>query len=174
MIDHERNYDMKTYVKILTVMLAVLMLCSLTACGGGEPEETLETQRVPEWSLNVNGKELYVGMEMPEDLGEPTSYFEAASCAIQGLDKDYTYGSILVKTEDDGKTERIVGLTILDDGAATNMGATIGSTRDKVVGLHGTPSNESETALTYTAGEGVIVKFLLRDGTVTSITYTVQ
>ena len=111
---------------------------------------------------------------MPKDLGEPTSYFEAASCAIQGLDKDYTYGSILVKTEDDGKTERIVGLTILDDGAATNMGATIGSTRDKVVGLHGTPSNESETALTYTAGEGVIAKFLLRDGTVTSITYTVQ
>ena len=111
---------MKKYVKTVTAMLAVLMLMiSMFACGSGEAEVTHETQRVEEWSLNVNGKELYVGMDMPKDLGEPTSYFEAASCAIQGLDKDYTYGSILVKTEDDGKTERIVGLTILDDGAAT-------------------------------------------------------
>ena len=115
-----------------------------------------------------------VFMNMPKDLGEPTAYFEAASCAIQGLDKDYTYGSILVKTEDDGKTERIVGLTILDDGAATNMGVTIGDSRDKVVGVHGAPSNESETALVYSAGEGVIAKFLLRDGSVTSIVYTIQ
>ena len=98
---------MKKLLLILALVLSFsLFLFSLTACGGGEPEETLETQRVPEWSLNVNGKELYVGMEMPKDLGEPTSYFEAASCAIQGLDKDYTYGSILVKTEDDGKTEQ--------------------------------------------------------------------
>ena len=165
---------MKTYQKILSAILAVLMLCALTACGGGEVEQTQETQRVTEWSLNVNGSELFVGMDMPKDLGEPTAYFEAASCAIQGLDKDYTYGSILVKTEDDGKTERIVGLTILDDGAATTMGATIGDSRDKVIGAHGTPSSESETALTYSAGEGVIVKFLLRDGSVTSIVYTVQ
>ena len=165
---------MKTYLKILSLILSLMMLCTLIACGAEKVEETQETQRVPEWSLNVNGKELYVGMDMPKDLGEPTAYFEAASCAIQGLDKDYTYGSILVKTEDDGKKERIVGLTILDDGAATNMGVTIGSTRDDVVGAHGTPSNESETALTYAAGEGVIAKFLLRDGTVTSITYTVQ
>ena len=164
---------MKTYQRILSVILAVLMLCVVTACGT-EPVEPQETQRVPEWSLNVNGNELYVGMNMPKDLGEPTAYFEAASCAIQGLDKDYTYGSILVKTEDDGKTERIVGLTILDDGAATNMGATIGDSRDKVVGVHGTPSSESETALTYHAGDGVVAKFLLRDGVVTSIVYTVQ
>ncbi|MBQ7320804.1 MAG: hypothetical protein IJW99_01780 [Clostridia bacterium] len=164
---------MKKYVKTVTAMLAVLMLMtSMFACGSGEAEVTHETQRVEEWSLNVNGKELYVGMDMPKDLGEPTSYFEAASCAIQGLDKDYTYGSILVKTEDDGKTERIVGLTILDDGAATTMGVTIGDSRDKVVGAHSTPKSESETALVYAAGVGVIAKFLLRDGVVTSITYT--
>lgn len=164
---------MKTYMKILAAVLAIMMLMtSLIACGNGEAGETQETKRVEEWSLNVNAKELYVGMDMPKDLGEPTSYFEAASCAVQGLDKDYTYGSILVKTEDDGKTERIVGLTILDDGAATTMGVTIGDSRDKVVGAHGTPKSESDTALIYSAGSGVIAKFLLRDGAVTSITYT--
>ena len=166
---------MKTYMRILAVVLAVLMMTSLTACGSGEPsgtEEPQETKRVEEWSMNVNGQELYVGMNMPKDLGEPTAYFEAASCAIQGLDKDYTYGSILVKTEDDGKTERIVGLTILDDGAATTMGVTIGDSRDKVVGAHGTPVSESETAITYSDSSGAIFKFLLRDGAVTSITYT--
>ena len=165
---------MKRYMKTFAAILAVMMLMtSLIACGGGEPEATQETQRVTEWALHVNGKELFVGMDMPGDLGEPTAYFEAASCAIQGLDKDYTYGSILVKTEDDGKSERIVGLTILDDGAATSMGVTIGDGRDKVVGAHGTPKSESDTALIYSAGEGVIAKFLLRDGTVTSISYTI-
>ena len=164
---------MKTYMKILAAVLAAMMLMtSLIACGSGESEETQETQRVEEWSLNVNGKELYVGMDMPKDLGEPTSYFEAASCAIQGLDKDYTYGSILVKTEDDGKTERIIGLTILDDGAATAMGVTIGDSRDKVIGAHGTPISESDTAITYGDSSGALFKFLLRDGAVTSITYT--
>lgn len=166
---------MKTYVKMLAIVLAAMMLTlSAVACGNEEPGEPMETQRVEEWSLNVNGIELYVDMDMPENLGEPTSYFEAASCAVQGLDKDYTYGSILVKTEDDGKTERIVGLTILDDGAATTMGVTIGDSRDKVIGAHGTPKSESETSLIYAAGEGVIAKFLLRDGVVTSITYTVE
>ena len=165
--------NMKTYLKIVAAVLALMMLMtSLVACTGGEPEVTEETRRVTEWSLNVNGKELFVGMDMSKDLGEPTAYFEAASCAIQGLDKDYTYGSILVKTEDDGKSERIVGLTILDDGAATAMGVTIGDGRDKVVGAHGIPKSESETSLIYAAGEGVIAKFLLRDGTVTSIAYT--
>lgn len=165
---------MKTYVKVLFALLAMLMMVSMAACGSEEPGESLETQRVPEWSMNVNGKELYVGMDMPKDLGEPNNYFESASCAIQGLDKDYTYGSILVKTEDDGKTERIVGLTILDDGAATNMGVTIGDSRDKVIDAHSTPKSETETAIIYAAGEGVIAKFLLREGVVTSITYTVE
>ena len=165
---------MKTYLRILAVALAMLMTISLIACGSEEPGEPPETQRVTEWSLNINGVELSVGMNMPKDLGEPTNYFESASCAIQGLDKDYTYGSILVKTEDDGKTERIVGLTILDDGAATNSGVTIGDSRDKVIGAHGTPKSESETALVYAAGEGAVAKFLLRDNAVISITYTVE
>ena len=165
---------MKTYVKVLAALMAMLMMISLASCGSEVSEEPQETQRVEEWSMNVNGVELYVGMDMPENLGEPNNYFESASCAIQGLDKDYTYGSILVRTEDDGKTERIVALTILDDGAATTLGVTIGDSRDKVVGAHSTPKSETETALIYAAGEGVIAKFLLRDGVVTSITYTVE
>ena len=165
---------MKTYVKVLAALLAMLMMVSMVACGSEVSEEPQETQRVPEWSLNVNGVELYVGMDMPENLGEPNNYVESASCAIQGLDKDYTYGSILVRSEDDGKTERIVALTILDDGAATNMGVTIGDSRDKVIGAHSTPKSETESAIVYAAGEGVIAKFLLRDGVVTSITYTVE
>ena len=165
---------MKTYVKVMAALMAMLMMISLASCGSEVSEEPQETQRVEEWSMNVNGVELYVGMNMPKDLGEPSNYFESVSCAIQGLDKDYTYGSILVRTEDDGKTERIVALTILDDGAATTLGVTIGDSRDKVVGAHSTPKSETETALIYAAGEGVIAKFLLRDGVVTSITYTVE
>ena len=165
---------MKTYLRILAVALAMLLTIPMIACGSEEPGEPLETQRVTEWSLNINGVELSVGMNMPKDLGEPTNYFESASCAIQGLDKDYTYGSILVKTEDDGKTERIVGLTILDDGAATTGGVTIGDSRDKVIGAHGTPKSESDTALIYAAGDGAVAKFLLRDNAVISITYTVE
>ncbi len=161
---------MKTYQKILAVLLATLMLLALAACGGAD---TLDTSGATDWTLTVNGKTLQVGMDMPKDLGEPTSYFESASCAIEGLDKDYTYGSILVRSEDDGKNERIVRMTILDDGATTVKGATIGSSRDAVIAAHGQPTSESATALTYEAGAGSTVKFLLRDGTVTSIVYAI-
>ena len=51
---------MKTFAAILAVMM---LMTSLIACGGGEPEATQETQRVTEWALHVNGKELFVGMD---------------------------------------------------------------------------------------------------------------
>lgn len=165
-----------TYIKyIATAALAALLAASLMSCGSDDlNEETQQTVQVhnASYTLTVNGQELQPGIEMPENLGEPTSYFEAASCAIEGFDKSYTYGSILVTTEDDGKTERITGMTILDDGAATRNGVTIGDSKDKVLSVYGATGNSTETSLSYTYGS-VTVKFLLRDGSVTSITYSI-
>ena len=167
-----------TYIKyIATAALAALLAATLISCGSGDKGtegETQETQQIHNaaYTLNINGQELQPGIEMPDNLGEPTSYFEAPSCAIEGLDKNYTYGSILVITEDDGKTERITTMTILDDGAATRNGITIGDSKDKVLSIYGATSKATETSLTYTF-DTVTVKFLLRDGCVTSITYSI-
>lgn len=165
-----------TYFKyIATAALVALLAISLISCGNDTPsEETQQTVLVQSaaYTLTVNGQELHPGMEMPENLGEPTSYFEAPSCAIEGLDKNYTYGSILIITEDDGKTERIVNMVIQDDGASTRNGVTIGDSKDKVLSVYGATTNSTDTSLTYTYGS-VTVKFLLRDGSVTSITYSI-
>lgn len=161
-----------TYIKMLA---AALLSVVLVSCGSAEekPQQTEETRQIENaaYTLNVNGRELYPGMNMPEGLGEPTAYYEAPSCAIEGMDKNYTYGSILVITEDDGKTERINSMAILDDGAATRNGVTIGDTRDKVLSVYGTPTLDSDNMLAFTFHDAVEVKFTLRDGCVTYIVY---
>lgn len=169
-----------TYKKFAaSILAAVLLAAACVSCGNdGDDDKAQQTQQGSvqtqsgSYTLDVNGTAIYPGMQMPATLGEPTSYFEAASCAIEGLDKSYTYGSILVTTEDDGKTERIVGMTILDDGAATREGVTIGDSKDKVLSVYGVSFRDTETSLTYVYGN-VALKFLLRDGTVTSITYSI-
>ena len=61
-------------------------------------------------------------------------------------------------------------MAILDDGAATEEGLTIGDTAEKAKSLYGTPTEETGTALRY-AKDGMVLKILLRDGSVTSIVY---
>ncbi len=51
--------------------------------------------------------------EVLSALGEPQSYFEAASCAFEGLDKTYTYDAVEIITYPDGDLDRISYVRIL-------------------------------------------------------------
>ena len=68
------------------------------------PNKTTEPKG---YVFDYNG--VKVGMDMEAApiiaaLGEPSSYFEAPSCAFEGLDKNYNYGSFEIDTyEQDGK-----------------------------------------------------------------------
>ena len=57
-----------------------------------------------------------------EGLGEPVSYFEAASCAFEGLDKMYTYNGFELDTYPKGEKDYVSTVILKDDTVLTPEG----------------------------------------------------
>ena len=108
--------------------------------------------------------------EVLEALGEPLSYFEAASCAFDGLDKTYTYAGFQILTRPDGDKDYINSIILTDDSVTTPEGVYIGVTEADVTAKYGTPAQKTDTLLSYTDG-GTALNFILKNGTVISIEY---
>lgn len=119
----------------------------------------------------------YQGCELPMNadfapllayLGEPASYFEAESCAFDGLDKTYTYDAVEIVTYPDGDLDRISYVRILSDAVSTPEGITIGSTAEEVAAAYGEGSGNQYD---YEDGD-CILSVILQDGKAVSVEYT--
>ena len=119
----------------------------------------------------------YQGCELPMNtdfapllayLGEPASYFEAESCAFEGLDKTYTYDAVEIITYPDGDLDRISYVRILNDAVSTPEGITVGSTAEEVAAAYGEGSGNQYD---YEDGD-CLLSFILKDGKVVSVEYT--
>ena len=102
-------------------------------------------------------------------LGEPLSYFEAASCAFEGLDKTYTYAGFTVMTRPDGNKDYINAIFLTDDSLTTAKGIYIGSSADDVIAAYGETS-KTDTLISYTDGNTTL-NFILKESKVISIEY---
>lgn len=150
-----------------TFVLLLVFPMILTSCNDGTGEED------DKFSFVYNDVKIIPGDDMAPilaTLGEPTKYYEAASCAFNGLDKMYTWGSVQINTYPDGDKDRVLSIILLDDANLTPEGVTIGSGREAVIAAYGNNYEGGETALTYSKG-GTELKFLMRDGCVTSVQY---
>ena len=105
-----------------------------------------------------------------EQLGEPNSYFEAASCAFEGLDKIYTYASFEIETYPQDTADCIKSIVLKDDTVSTVEGVSIGDSEDKVRETYGVPSEESTGRLVYQKEKTNLV-FVVNSGVVISIEY---
>lgn len=105
-----------------------------------------------------------------EGLGEPASYFEAASCAFEGLDKTYTYGSFEIMTYPQGDQDLVSKIILKDDTVSTAEKITIGSSREAVTEAYGTDYSEQGSMLVYQK-DGMRLCILVEDDAVTSIQY---
>lgn len=105
-----------------------------------------------------------------EALGEPDSYFEAASCAFEGLDKTYTYSGFEVDTYPAGDEDRISAVIIKDDSVATAEGVRIGDSLEKLQEAYGSESSKEGGLLVY-AKDGMELCFILQDDAIVSIEY---
>lgn len=105
-----------------------------------------------------------------EALGEPADYYEAASCAFEGLDKIYTYGSFVIETYPQGDKDLVSVIRLTDDAVSTPENIYIGSTRDDVTRVYGTDYTEQGSMLVYTK-DGMKLSILVENDTVTSIQY---
>jgi hypothetical protein len=103
-------------------------------------------------------------------LGEPRSYFEAASCAFEGLDKMYNYGGFTVNTYPQGDDEFVSSVILNDDTVATPEGVRIGSSFEDMERAYG-PAEASASGQIIYRKDGMKLGFILRDEMIVAIEY---
>ena len=176
--------------KIVLGLAVALSLVCLAGCGGEKktingdvqtPGQTQESKETESQQANRKGYVFKSGSAVididgdmapvAEALGEPVSYFEAASCAFEGLDKTYTYAGFVVETYPKNDKDLVSSIVIKDDSVKTPEGVTVGSTRDEMIAAYGENYAEEAGMLVY-AKDGMKLMFLLKNDMVSSIQYT--
>lgn len=156
---------------------------------GGENAQSEETGNVQEsqkedavednggnsrgYTFTFNG----VAVEMDADaapvigkLGEPVSYFEAQSCAFEGLDKIYTYNGFEIDTYPVKDTDCISAVIFKDDSVMTAEGVGIGDTKEKLEQVYGNEGTREDGMLVY-GKDGMKLCFILKDDEIISVEY---
>lgn len=173
--------------KIIAVLLSIIMLCALTACGepAGQPEHTTSAPAVdttaavesttepaaettaatePEeagFVFTFGGVELTPGQPFDAaSLPAAESVYQVPSCAIEGTDNVYNYGTIEVTAFDDGTGEVIYSVYIVDANTPTNEGLYIGDTLAQVTGIYGDDGVQENGQITYRKGDTLLVIIL--------------
>lgn len=168
--------------KIVSLILVLTLALALAACGG-EPAETTAPKAdnpsepavtdEPGYTFNVSGIDIMMhasAAPVLEALGQPKSYTEEASCAFEGLDKTYFYGSFYLTTYPLGEEDHIFSLWLVDDSLPTPEGIYIGSTQAEVEAAYGTEGFNGTNAYVMTKGSSKLT--IILDGTtVSSIQY---
>jgi len=171
--------------KLIPMLLALMLLAGLTACGGApntdspkttDPVKTQEEVTEPQtegkvYSFTLADFQLIPGADFdPADLPEAESVFEVPSCAIEGTDDLYDYGTVEVTAFNDGNKEIIYSVYIKDANTPTDEGLYIGDTLEQVDTIYGTDREENGNELVYAAGKTLLV-IIVENDTVTSIEY---
>lgn len=104
-----------------------------------------------------------------QSLGEPVSYFEAASCAFEGLDKIYTYSSFEIDTYPLQDRDLVSAVILKDDSVTTAEGVCIGDSLEKLLEVYGDGAQEGGM-LVYEK-DGMKLCFILQDDSIISIEY---
>lgn len=116
-----------------------------------------------------------VGMDVDaapivEKLGEPVSYFEAASCAFEGLDKMYTYNGFELDTYPVGDKDYVSSVILKDDSVSTAEGICIGDSIEKLKQAYDGEGEESGGMLVYSK-DGMKLCFIMQGEFIISIEY---
>lgn len=154
--------------RINAFLLAAVMLLSLVGCGSVDPKPKEEN-----FSFTYNGTKITLGAEavpLLDALGEPRSYTEEPSCAFDGMDKTYYYGSFYLSTYPLDGTEYVYNLWFADDGVATDEGIRIGSSQSQVEDAYGKECFNGTNSFVRTKGQSRQV-ILLEEETVGSVRY---
>lgn len=168
-------------------ILLIILLILLTGCNNAaEPvsgtnagEETPagsiaeDEPKVNDYSFEYNGVAIHMGepaVPVVEALGEPLSYFEAASCVFLGLDKIYSYNGFELYTFPKDEADYISSVSLKDDSVSTLKGICLGMKLEKVIEKYGDGYAQELGQYTYTMDKSAL-SFLIEDGEVTAITY---
>lgn len=182
--------------KFITVLMMAGVLC-LTACGSkekviegdsqgsqsssGQSEDGKDTQKEEGaattgkggYTFTYNGTTIAMDVDagpVLEKLGEPVSYYEAASCAFEGLDKMYTFSGFEVDTYPTDDKDFVSSVILKDDSVSTEEGVCIGDSREKIQEAYGDASKDDGGLMEYEK-DGMKLCFILQEDAVASIEY---
>lgn len=185
--------------KMFAVLLAMLMLLGLCACGNTDkPQETTapvasdapatEPSATEEGELDggfdigvvpvepfvftFNGVTLIPGTVYDAAaLPEPTSVYQVPSCAIEGTDNVYNFNdAVEITAFNDGSQEIIYSIAIFDPNVCTDEGLYLGDDMARVIELYGEDYTENGTAMVYTKGNTELT-IILQNGFVVDMEF---
>lgn len=161
--------------KLFLALMAVLMMSFVLAGCSGEPTEDNDSGK-DEAGYEFASKGVKIQMLAEAEavlaaLGEENTYFEAESCAYQGMDKIYTYSGFEVRTNEIDSKDFVTSVLLIDDTVATPEGVSLFMTKEDMVGAYGEDYTEEMGLCTYTKGK-TNLSFLFEGDEIISIEYT--
>lgn len=183
--------------KLICILLSLCLLLAMTACGGNETpadDQSVQTgnnndapvadntqddpaaQDSPAeagFVFNYNGTDIIMNApaaDIVAALGEPKSYTEEASCAFEGLDKTYYYGSFYLQTYPMEDADYVYCMWLVDDSVSTPEGIYIGAPEAQVEAAYGADSYNGTNAYMVTKGDSKLT-VIIENGVVSSIQY---
>lgn len=182
-----RNKKGELHMKKLSILLVLLLL---VGCSDAEPtstdNQTVEvdndkTQTKDKTKQNdesgfefeSNGVTIAINQEaktVVEKLGDSLDYFEAPSCAFDGMDKIYTYNGFELHTYEVDGVDYVLSVIFLDDSVTTKEGVYLFSSLDDVLEVYGENYTENQGLYTYEKGDTTL-SFLIENDEVVSIEY---
>ncbi|MBR0091332.1 MAG: hypothetical protein IJP92_06515 [Lachnospiraceae bacterium] len=179
--------------KMIAIIVAAAL--ALTACGGGDSGTAQSTAAVTTQeqsggaqaaaddgylffprgvAVSANNAPIRMDMKMEElltVLGEPNSYFEAPSCAFDGVDKTYTYPNFVIDTYPVDGVDLVSRVFLSNDLVETSEGLAIGQTKQNMIDIYGSEYEENGTECIYTNGN-MKLRVIVEEDRVKTITYT--
>lgn len=124
-----------------------------------------------EFTFFAEGTELIPGTQFdPGMLPEADSIYQVPSCAIVGTDNVYNYGTFELTAFDDGESEVIYSILLLDPNITTSEGLALGDSVSRASELYGEDYTQEGTARIY-AAENTLLCVIVQADCVVSIEY---
>lgn len=173
--------------KLIAMLLALIVLGSLAACGTtpntdapattkpaeteGSATATKPQEKAEGFTFTLADVKLVPGADFdPTELPEAASVYEVPSCAIEGTDNLYNYDTVEITAFNDGNGEIIYSIYIVDANTSTDEGLYIGDDLEQVNAIYGTERTENDNELTYQKGDTLLI-LIVENNIVTSIEY---
>lgn len=172
---------MKKRVFAIILLVAVSASLVLAGCGskgngaGSGNAAAASAGKEQKEDFAFHYKDTEIRMNAPAEpvlakLGEAMNYTEAASCAFEGLDKTYFYGSFYLTTYPKDDKDFISIVEIVDDTVQTDEGIAIGDPEKKVEETYGVENYNGINAYVVESGDSSLT-IIIDGGLVSSIQY---
>jgi hypothetical protein len=148
------------------ILLIAILLLVFVGCSS--PPDTTDG-----YYFETNGLKITMGDSASDFLvktGTPDEQYSAPSCAFDGDDTVYDFGSYQITTYLSDGEEIFTGVYLLDDRFSTKEGIKIGSKLSEMLSAYGDEYEENYGAYTYSMGL-TDLSFVVIDDVITSISY---